>query len=219
MEIEAKFLIDSETDAIKCRELLGQKVGESQQENHFFDGMGEQLLKRNCMLRIRIEPGRETAHVQIKQHTEFMEGTSSRFTTEGEISAELVREAIKDPVHLAQVKDGPLPELLKTYGIGPKELKYLGGFRTSREEFRHDFKAGEAMTVKLDTVTYPFATSHELEVVCGKVPVHDIVDELDALLTKSDIAHKTGQRSKFGTFLEGCRENFCSSTLPLVKAP
>lgn len=214
MEIEAKFLIASEDDARKCRELFGQKVEESLQENHFFDGMAEQLQKRNCMLRIRVTPGASTAHVQIKQHTEFLEGTSSRFSSGHEISAELVREAIKDPVHLAQVKDGALPELLKTYGIGPKDLKYLGGFRTVREEFRHDFKAGEAMTVKLDTVTYPFANSHELEVVCGKVPVHDVVDELDAQLTKAGIAHKTGQRSKFVTFVEGCRENFCSSSLP-----
>eukprot|EP01065_Artemidia_motanka_P032983 TRINITY_DN39954_c0_g1_i1.p1 TRINITY_DN39954_c0_g1~~TRINITY_DN39954_c0_g1_i1.p1 ORF type:complete len:234 (+),score=112.76 TRINITY_DN39954_c0_g1_i1:46-702(+) len=212
MEIEGKLLLHSEQDARKVRALLRRKTAEQSMENHFFDGLNDELSRQHCMLRVRTKRDATTAEVNIKKHNVVDGGSSCRFSESQFIALDLAEAAVKDPLQLLRVKDGPLGELWREYGL--RGLKYLGGFRADRETFLHSLKAESDLTVKLDAVKFPFGQRWELEVICGQCPVRDVLDELEQTLEAAGVEYSLGTLSKFELFMKGCAEHFCSANLP-----
>lgn len=167
------------------------------------------------MFRLRITD--EAAEVHVKSHPDVQDGSTCRFADSQTLTKELAAEAVGHPNKLMSLCDGTVAALKKEHEL--KDFKYLGGFRTTRESYLHDFKAEKAMVVKLDSVEYPFGAAWELEVACGGVPVHDVIEELRALLDKAGIMHCLGRRTKFQTFVEGCKQNMMSGALRPKDAP
>ena len=108
--------------------------------------------------------------------------------------------------------------LREKYGI--KTLKYVGGFKTQRRNFRHPGSEVQSsgLRLKLDAVEFPSSsTYYELEVVGATVPISDVLDELCQYLKSIGVSYSMCEGSKYEIFQREKKESLMSCDIRAKK--
>eukprot|EP00759_Apiculatamorpha_spiralis_P057233 PhF_6_TR8512/c0_g1_i1/m.13323 len=213
MEMECKVVLSGLEAMEKLRPLLGHTLAMESQENHFFDSPDNALSRSATTLRLRILPEKSIAECTLKEDAHTTHGTTLRWNTSALFPLTFAQQCLDDPDTLV-THDSPISAVLRSkYSV--QTLKYVGGFRTSRRVFGHPGSEVQrsGLTLKLDTVEYPFGTQYEVEVAGVVVPISDVLEELCLYLGKVGVAHEKSEGSKYEIFIKGMQQSMMSGDL------
>jgi len=181
-EIELKFGIASEADAVRLSEELGPPLDVVRQHNVFLDGPHGELQRAGLALRLRHEtsdsPGRPRPRERL-----LLTLKGSKAASSGELSVRTEVECALGLEHLALLEEpSPLLELgvepaadLRSLVPGLPSLVVLGGFRNLRRVYRVALDLSDRddrldVFWEFDTVSFPDGTvESEVEVELDSV--------------------------------------------------
>jgi adenylate cyclase class IV len=230
MHVDVKILLASKHDAdIVRRNLQSALLQTELQDNHFFDTPNRALITQGSLLRVRHSTvtlanssdaaTSESAIVALKEHAHVESGSQVVWAGQDAISPEAARCLLHRPEQLLDSSLLPRVAPLLAQLQLPLPLLYIGSFQNIRAEFQWPgCRSQPGLTIRLDETTFPFKVQYELEVSGIYVPVHDVIDELTAVLEALQVSFSLGSESKFVTFVRGIREaNSVSHMIQEVK--
>jgi uncharacterized protein YjbK len=94
-------------------------------------------------------------------------------------------------------------------------LVFVGYYRNRRESFVWPgCECQPGLTINLDRTKYPFGERFEVEVPGITVPVHDVVGELEQILTRLDVRFRPSTADKMQILLNGVNQSRASGIPP-----
>lgn len=231
MLVDVKVLLASKHDADVVRSALEPNLVQTElQDNHFFDTASKALIAQGSLLRVRHSvtqpaapgaggaaqgippPATESAVVALKEHAHVESGSQVVWAGQDSIAPTVARTLLHHP---DQLLDGDLlprvAPLLRQLSL-PLPLVYIGSFQNNRAEFQWPGCVSQpGLAIRLDETVYPFGTKFEIEVSGINVPVHDVIDELSAVLDALAVRYSLSSESKFAAFVRGLQQSNCAS--------
>ena len=211
MELEAKLAIKDLNDLNKVAASLTQadpNYTTETQEDIFFDGPDGELEAHGATMRLRCTTGSQGQRkykATLKEQSDVSEGSSLRWEHEDGLTPEQAQTFVADPISFLQATGIVTAQALREK-FGLQRLMRIGEISTKRMTFKWgNCSSQPGLTIRADQTTFPFGDRFELEVPHITVPVHDVLDELNRVLTGLGVQATLAKESKFQQLRSGVR--------------
>jgi adenylate cyclase class IV len=210
MRVEAKLLLPgiNAYERVLAR-LIASHIRTDTQRNIFFDTAQGELSRAGAYLRLRATDNARYT-ITIKEHSDVVEGSGLSWVQEEDVPSD-VAEALmnnSDLRPLMQLRSSTVASALaQRFNISSNaSVKFIGGFDNRRSVFRWPQAASIQLGLELrvDETTYAGsgdATRYEVEVADIAVPVHDVIELLQASLAELGIETAQCDTTKFQEML------------------
>lgn len=215
MRVEAKVLLASAEDYNRLiAALLPDHVGTAEQVNTCFDGAQGELSSRGAYLRLRTVAN-GTRLVTVKEHSGVTESSGLSWVQEEALPSDVataLEAGNARPLLQYRSAGGVAQALTDRFGISLDTalLCPVGSFLTRRSTFRWPAAASlqHGLSIRVDRTQYPSGVMRfEVEVADISVPVHDVIDLLNASLDAAGVAHAPCESTKFQQLFEDVRNS------------